>query len=631
MAGTLMGSPPYIWNPFLCNLQLVLNRPSSGGAIRAGCRYHGTSTIRYRREPYCDADSSDAKASISSGASTPLGWSEYDVFLRHRRLIAEKNALHVHALTAAGGIYKDAKVLEVQSYQVRCVSAADRAATGPLKIVSVEQEDAEAAAAGSHSTTGGFGVAKKTRESPKGSKRVRTAGKESDARTPAASFRPAAVDWGSKLVLFEGGGGLPPFSEVDLTVHFVGTVQSFDHGGLYAARSSDSQSSAEDVPLLTHFEVRYARCAFPSPDDPQYRLDWTITSIQLPSSFRTVLTNGQERGRKVLAAQHAIQLSFAPCGPLPVYAFSFACFPDGGKPETGSTDAVGLEVVKGNLDVLKFAADARIRRIEAGAVSYVPVPIRVLARPQARIATATLERVLRITIEAVTALQQLFQCPLPLLQCEHFDVLLGPTMPYISGMEHHCSIILNETIYQANMKAVSASGGGGSNTNAEVAQAKLIVHEVTHHWMGNALGLPFAVKEGICQVIEQLVGDTLLGKPMRKYKADSGASAKAESSPPSASTAKAAKGVIQAPERGHEFTGVSYQNSLSAIKRLVAERGFDSFVMFLRQLIHDHYVAPAIAVEEEGGVEVLRRIGAAMAPPPYLSTEQFLRAAESSL
>ncbi|KAG5497047.1 hypothetical protein GH5_01574 [Leishmania sp. Ghana 2012 LV757] len=622
-----MTLPTDIWNPISCTLQLVFSRPSSGGAIRAGCAYHGTSIIRYRREPYRDADSSDADTIFSSAASTPRGSSEYDGFLRHRRLIAEKNALHVHALTTAGGIYKDAEVLDVQSYQVRCVSASDRAAIGFLKVVSVEQEDAGAAAAGSRAT----GAAGKAKGSAKGSKKGSATCRESDAPKSSDSVEPAAVDWGSKLIVFEGGDRLPLFSEVDLTVHFVGAVQSFDHGGIYAARSSDSHSSAEDVPLLTHFEVRYARCAFPSPDDPQYRLDWALTSIQLPDRFRTILTNGEECGRKELAAQQAIQVSFAPCGPLPVYAFSFACFPDGGTPGNESATAAGLEVVKGRLAIPTFAADAALSRSDAGALSYTSVPVRVLARRQARIAPETLQRVLRVTIEAVTALQQLFQCPLPLLQCEHFDVLLGPTMPYISGMEHHCSIILNETIYQAGKRTATAGEGGGVSSNAEVTQTELIVHEVTHHWVGNALGMPFAVKEGICQVIEQLVGDTLLGKPMRKYKADSGATVKPKSSSPFSSNAKVAKSVTQASEGGREFTGASYQNALNAIKRLVAHQGFDSFVMCLRQLIHVHVVAPAIAIDENGGVEALRRMGADIASPPYLSTESFLRAAESSL
>ncbi|GET91232.1 aminopeptidase, putative [Leishmania tarentolae] len=613
----------YIWNPLQCTLQLVFSRPGSGTAIQAGSLYHGTSVIRYRREPYRDTGSSDVDAASPSATSLAEGNSEYEDFLRHRRVIAEKNALHLHALTTAGGMYKDVRVLDVQSYQVRHVSASADSAAAVLKVLSVEQEDADAASQ-SRSITGG---AAKRKGSTKIRKRGGGAVAEPDAQT---SGEASGVDWGSKLILFEGAGRFPAFSEVDLTVQFVGRVQSSDCGGIYAARALGSAPSIEDVPLLTHFEVRFARCAFPAPDDPQYRLEWQLKSIQVPSSFRTILTNGEERGRKELAAQQARQVNFAPCGPLPAYVFSFACFPDCSKLESTSTAGDGLEMVEGSLGIPKFSGDVSSGLSNTSNLSCTLVPVRVLARRQARIPTATLERVLHLTIEAVIALQQLFQCPLPLLQCEHLDVLLGPTMPYISGMEHHCSIILNETIYQPGKKS-AAAGGGAVHTNAEVEQAELIVHELAHHWVGNALGLPFSVKEGICQVIEQCVGDTLLGKPMRTYKADSSGHPKPHNASDSLPPAQTSTRAIQCSARGREFTGTSYQHALGAIQSLVAHHGFDRFAQCLRQLMHEHVVVPALNLEERGGIQLLRCLRSDIASPPYLSTAQFLHAIQSTL
>lgn len=622
-----MPAPTHSWNPTQCTLQLIFSRPPSGGPIRTGSTYQGTSVIRYRREPSTGPASADqiAKAvstSASAGHSaTPAsssGASEYDDFLAHRQTVAEKGALHLHALTTAGGLYKDAKVLDVTSYQVHCLASAasgsSSGSVGPLKVLSVEQEDASAAAA---AATSGSGSAKGGAVKSKGGKakpgKRGAAAEDGEAPTPHATATTASaagtVDWGSKLVLFEGGNSLPPYSEVELTVQFGGTVQAFDHGGIYAAcGSADSAASAEDAPLLTHFEVRFARCAFPCPDDPQYRLDWQLRTLQLPNTYHTVLTNGAERSRKDLPAQAAVQLSFPPCGPLPAYVFSFACFAEGDS---------GLDVVHSSVDIPDFAGDLATGVGELSALSCSTIPVRVLARPQARIPAATLDRVLRVTVDATAELQRLFQCPLPLLQCEQLDVLLGPTMPYIAGMEHHCSIILNEAIYQPSKKP-------GGSAAAEVEQTELIVHELTHHWVGNALGLPFAVKEGICQVVEQCVGDTMLGRPVRKYKADVGAGAD------SAGEGKE-KGTVQASEKGHEFTGVSYQHALSSIKRLVADHGFDAFVQGLRQLVHKQIVAPTLAVEEQGGAQVLRRMGADVPSPPYLSTEEFLSVMASSV
>ncbi|KAG5497679.1 hypothetical protein JKF63_03945 [Porcisia hertigi] len=617
--------PTHIWNPIRCTLQLVFPRPSNGTAIVAGSTYQGISIIRYRCEPYHHAVERPEETESSSSSPSPVN-TEFDEFARHRRLIAEKNALHFHALTTAGGIYKDAGVLDVQSYQVRRAYAADGAATGVLKVLSVEVEDGETALPGA----GSIASTERNKKISKSGKKKSGAAMPDTAQLSAGSSGSVpTVDWGSKLVIFEDAGSAPPFCEVELTIQFVGTVQAFDHGGIYAARGSDG---TEDVPLLTHFEVRYARCAFPSPDDPQYRLEWHLKSIQLPSVFCTILTNGEMRSRKEVVAQQAVQMSFAPCGPLPAYVFSFACFPYSTQLKPGDFAVGGLEVVEGTTDIPHMPGDMSSGVQDRGALSCTSIPVRVLARPEARIAMATLERVLDITIEAVRALQELFQCPLPLRQCEHLDVLLGPTMPFISGMEHHCSIVLNETIYQESKRSsVAGSGAGGSvHGNREVEQTELIVHELTHHWIGNALGLPFAVKEGICQVIEQCVGDTLLGKPMRRYKADGDGSVSAQNSSSPVSSANVPTSTIKSSKKGHEFTGASYQDALNAIKRLVAHQGFDRFVLCLRHLLHLHVITPAIAVEDGGGIEALRCIGADIPPPPYLSTDQFLRVVKAT-
>ena len=631
-----------IWNPTSCTLQLVFSRQGGSSApIQSGSTYQGTSVIRYRLGALSDeGDSPEGtyrRGSLGvtdNTGSSDAFLSEYEEFRHHQRVVATKHALHLHALTNAAGIYKDAKPLQVTSYQVNCVSSSSSSNAGgassgkgdSLKVLSVEQEDATAAASSAFDKSTSALERKQKSKSKAGKKSGAAASEEargsggSDAGVVAAS-----ADWGSKLVLFEGADAFAQGSEVELTVQFLGTVQSFDHGGIYAAKAENG--AAPDAPLLTHLEVRFARCAFPCPDDPQYRLDWRLKSIQLPDSYTTVLTNSEELGRRVLSAQHAVQLSFSPCGPLPVYVFSFACFPE------------QLEQVAATMDVPEFSSDV-VQGLtnHTSSISCVSIPVRVLARRQARIPVATLERVLRITLEAVVALQQLFGCPLPLLQCRHLDVLLGPTMPFISGMEHHCSIILNESIFQSGKKT---AGSGDTETE----QAELVVHELTHHWVGNALGLPFAVKEGICQIVEQCLGDTLLNRPMRKFKPDTVATATAKavnrdstavaattsSSARTTAAAVASSNTIQASEKGHEFTGTSYQQALSAIRRLVADSGFETFGRCLRHVVYEQVVMPTIAVEEQGGAQMMRRHGAAVPTPPYLSTEDFLRLMEASV
>lgn len=600
-------STPLIWTPTSCTLQLTFGRPggSATAGIQSGCTYQGTSCIRYRRE--------------ALDAPTDTTTSEYADFLRHRQVVAQKHALHLHALTTPGGIYKDARPLQVSSYQVATVSSSSSTGgggkNGALKVLSVEQEDA-AAAATTAAASASDKKQKTSKAKPGNAKKNAPAGHTHEAGGEAPEA--GAVDWGSKLVFFDSGDALPCNSEVELTVLFTGTVQSFDHGGIYAARA-DITGSSTDAALLTHLEVRFARCAFPCPDDPQYRLDWQLRSLQLPDTYTTVLTNGEEVGRKAMPAQHAVQLSYSPCGPLPAYVFAFACFPE------------PMEEVGAVMEIPEFTGDiAHGMQGSTAALSCSAIPLRVMARRQARIPTATLDRVLRITQEAVAALQQLFDCPLPLLRCRHLEVILGPTMPFISGMEHHCSILLNETIYQPPKK------GGASSANAEAEQTELVLHELAHHWVGNALGLPFPVKEGICQVLEVCIGDTLLGKPMRKFKPDSTSTGAAGSSTEAAAgaattTTSTTTTTIQASERGHEFTGTSYQLALSAIRRMVAESGFEAFASCLRRLVRETVVDPMLQVEEQGGAQMLRLMGESVPPPPYLSTEAFLHFMESSL
>ncbi|KPI87164.1 putative aminopeptidase [Leptomonas seymouri] len=597
-----------IWNPTLCALQLVFSRPSGTSTpIHAGCTYVGTSVIRYRLEALTEEEA--AQHPLEGGNDVSESSSEYEDFLRHRRVVSAKHALHLHALTTTGGMYKDAKPLQVTNYQVNCVtsSPAGGGKAGTLKVLSVEQEDAGTAVPPTSCAKSNAAANTKQKNKGRPNRKGDIVASEEDTKN---SLEGGSVDWGSKLVFFEGADTLPLHSEVELTVQFSGTIQTFDCGGIYAAKAESTGSSNADAPVLTHFEVRYARCAFPCPDDPQYRPMWQLKSIQLPDGYTTILTNGEEEGRKTLTAQRAVQRSFAPCGPLPAYVFSFGCF------------AEPLEQVEALLEVPEFTDDVGHRlEKDPGSLPCVAIPVRVLARRQARISVATLERILHLTLETVAALQHLFGCPLPLLQSRHVDVLLGPTMPFISGMEHHCSIILNETVFQSGRKA---QGSGSAATE----QAELVVHELAHHWIGNALGLPFAVKEGICQVLEQCIGDILLGKPMRKFKPDSAAAAPGPAGSAVSSAGDNAglhRGTIQPSEKGHEFTGASYQHALNAIKRFVADRGFEAFKGSLQRIVEENVVVPTAAVEECGGVQMLRCIGGDVPPPPYLSTVAFLQ------
>lgn len=639
MTSSAATSPVLCWNPLHCALRLTLERTRGDATIGPGTTYRGTSTILYRREALLDASPPSATGDLPDDSAAATAASDYQTFLNRRRAIAESGALHLHALTSAEGPYTRNAPLTIQSYRLTGGSAASTT----LSITKVVAEDEIMATKVTPAPAASS--LKRKKSAPEGKKQE---GKRNNARSKAdmkAAGEPEPkataensmeVDHGSKLVYFTNSTTLPRGAEVELVVHFTGTVQHCDVGGIYAAATSATGGAASsDAALLTHFEVTFARAAFPCPDHPQYRLEWQLQSIQLPENYDTVLTNASEVSRKSLAAQRMVQMEYSTCGPLPAYTFSFAAFPS-------SPGSAALTMISTSLSLtpLTETLPAAVPHDS----SPLTIPLRVFARPQAGVELSTMEWVMRIAVESVGHLQRLFCCPLPLLQCNHLDILLGPTMPYISGMEHHCSVILNETIY-ASPRDQRAKAFTPLQT---LEQITLIVHELTHHWVGNAIGMPFSVKEGICQLLEECYGDVLQGRPMRKYtttaaampfsdRPDAAVTSPSSSSNTNAEAASAAvtnrprgkkeaneKSQIVEIEKGKEFTSASYQSAFSSIKDIVAEEGFDIFAKNLRRMMQELLVEPAVALEAMGGVTALRYSGEDLPPAPFISREEFL-------
>ncbi|ORC86790.1 putative aminopeptidase, putative,metallo-peptidase, clan MA(E), family M1, partial [Trypanosoma theileri] len=412
-------------------------------------------------------------------------------------------------------------------------------------------------------------------------------------------------------------------STVTLTIAFTGRIQAWDQGGIYTNDKSESTTtgigvSATQGVLLTHFEVSLARLAFPCPDDPQqYRLIWQLQSLQLPSLYSLVTSNTSEIMKKTMGNK-GIQYSFAPIGPLPAYVLAFAAF-------SGS-----VEVVETTLHTRKPLStlvednnkNNNNKCNTMGIRNYNNVetilPLRVITSKTSGVSLSMLNQIAYIAQEAVRLLEDFFAAPLPLQQLpfsENFEhqeemltIVVAPTMPYISGMEHHSCIFLNETIYRTsqnnnnNNNSSSGSGSSGNSNNNnntkgsskqqatssdEVSRVELIVHELAHHWVGNALGMPFVLKEGVCLLLEQCFCDIIMGKPMRKIKPSGDTLSSTFITPaPSVSTTSSrtessltvstATTVVDT-EKGKEFTGYSYQKALNTLRDVVSRMGFSTF------------------------------------------------------
>ena len=219
------------------------------------------------------------------------------------------------------------------------------------------------------------------------------------------------------------------------------------------------------------------------------------------------------------------------------------------------------------------------------------------------------------------------------------NVLFVPLMP-IGGMEHHGNIFLNESIIRPPLKAV--------RSKVEDEVITLVVHELCHHWLGNVVGMPFAVKEGLCQVLERAIGNILQGlgnahltshgmAPSQAANATSSTTSASKVPPPSqtsssctcgkekgidggdagsggggsstnskgCSSATAAQ-VLTAPREGDELTGLTYQHALNNIQRAVAVAGWEGFTAALSRLVREWrggYIFDTLPdqTSEEGG------------------------------
>ncbi|KEG09064.1 putative aminopeptidase, putative,metallo-peptidase, clan MA(E), family M1 [Trypanosoma grayi] len=606
------------WHPTHCTLQLnfvsgVASNDGRSSILKTGDTYSGTSVIRYVRRPV---------PSAAAGEEFPAA------------IKSNKDGLHFHAITAPVRAFPKAQPLVLHAVKVQQYSG-----SGILKVLKVVEDDDDSSGGGGSETTRG-GAAKadnqrrnKAKDKSGGAKHGASCGHH------GAEEKPQHADPGSKHVFFEGGASMPLGTTVVLSVTFTGKIQAWDQGGIYTNDNSEAAEPATHGVLLTHFEVALARLAFPCPDDPMcYRLMWQLQSLQLPSCYNVVASNTAELARKTLGSK-STQYVFASVGPLPAYVLAFAAFTD------------SVEVVEESLQLREApdTADEGIHGTHNGATKMVP--LRVMAGTSSGVTQAMLKQIAYTVQEAVRLLEDFFASPLPLQQLPFSDgcdqqeemltVVVAPTMPYISGMEHHGCIFLNEKIYRSssgnggNTKGASKQHATGASGADDATRVELIVHELAHHWMGNALGMSFVLKEGVCQLLEQCLGDVILGKPMRKIKPAGDAAASlppTSSSPPSSAvSSRGAVVVVVDTEKGKEFTGHSYQSALNTLRNVVSGVGLAAFRERMQRMYRDKVTNGS----GSAGVEAYGEGGdgswdaSASTQAPYVTVAQFLAYVEA--
>lgn len=322
-----------------------------------------------------------------------------------------------------------------------------------------------------------------------------------------------------------GGGGVGP-GRLTLLLSTSGAVSDTQLHGLFRCHHTGSP----DAVLLTHFEPAFARGTFACVDDFAVRPRWTL-ELRLPTSLHALanmpLAVSKTEGRST-------QISvFAETPPMPAYLLGF------------HITAQPLLVAEG--------------RHPKGS-PRTTIPVRVQYPKGNAEASALLPAALR----GLSILEDYFGLPYGLPK---LDIVFVPRL-MLGGMENWGLIFLNA--------ADTTSQGKGKKASEKLVE--LLMHELAHQWIGNLVGFPFWIKEGVCCYLEELVGDLVTGRRDRPQ--------------PSGRTPAGTEDVSKASVTGEAsqlFTGSTYQRSQAAVSDSVRILGPDEFRDRLRHLLAQNF------------------------------------------
>jgi hypothetical protein len=344
-----------------------------------------------------------------------------------------------------------------------------------------------------------------------------------------------------------------------LEVKFKGSVRG-DNVGVYACVPGSKKCGAV---LATHFEVTEARRAFPCVDDIYCRAPFTL-SLVVPANVSYVASNAPESSRTSSADGVAITFETTRSIPAYVYGFVVASIPAvkvlsrnvRRYSAADASDTITFEVVAiGDKPVHSFDLDSTLKF----AVESYTHQLTHLARCRA------------LETGDVESAEQWFALPHSTIR-----IVALPVMK-ISGMENDGLIFLHASLGELQSKAA-----GKPRQQATEALARFVAHEIAHHWIGNAVGLPFGTKEGVCLLLESWCAGLLLGRALVGGASDAKGAKAADDVAATAAHTKSHEAAV-----GKELTDLTYQNSEAAMRRLAVTVGWDRFLGGLARLVED--------------------------------------------
>ena len=233
---------------------------------------------------------------------------------------------------------------------------------------------------------------------------------------------------------------------------------------------SEKKKTNERFLVTTFFEPHYACLCFPCIDSPEFRIPWEIDFLH--ESSRQVLSNmspTNQRAQYFLRDSGICRTQFPPTPPLPCYLLCWVIAPE-------------FEEHRGDITVERSSDIPEV-------VLFVPKGVRYSAQVP--------ETVLYWVEKTLEMCTQYFDLPLDI---PVFQIVLLPEM-LIGGMECHGLTMLN---LAKDVGVLSTKPSGDKRKKSHEREFySLVVHEVIHHWVGNTVGMSFALKEGLTQHLEK--------------------------------------------------------------------------------------------------------------------------------
>jgi alanyl aminopeptidase len=320
-----------------------------------------------------------------------------------------------------------------------------------------------------------------------------------------------------------------------------------------ATRGLFRQQEGGEWYAVSQFEATYARRAFPSFDEPQWKTPWRVT-IDAPSSDRVISNTPEETVGSAPGRSGWQRHVFARTRPLPSYLVAFAVGPfdvvDGGK-SAGSGTPMRYFAPKGRAAEARFARDASPR--------------------------------------VLGLLESYFGIPYPF---EKLDAVPIPATVGFGAMENVGMITYTSELMLARPSRESLAFKRG--------YASVAAHEMAHQWFGDLVTLAWWDDTWLNEGFASWMGR----KTMRAYDPEGGASwrfaegrRRAIRSDRLMSARRVANPVVGKNDIYNAFDGITYSKGAEVLSMFETWLGPDSFRDGVRQYLKDHAYANATSAD----------------------------------